>query len=79
MKIEQVTEKQLLALSRCLTPSGRMISRIGEADLTKGRGVLDGDSRCLWTKSGHRITITPIVGGGLITSCSKDPDPECPK
>lgn len=82
MNIEPVTYKQHGAIMRAVEGShgriGLLVSGLPEADLTKGRGVLDGDARCLWTKDGRRITIIPSSDGGLAVSCGKEPDPECP-
>lgn len=74
MKTEPFSEEQVKALMRSMTPMSRMIID-WDIDYSVGRGILEGTSRCMWTKKGHRIT----VGGleyGLIISESKDVDPE---
>lgn len=76
--IEKVTSEHMKALLRMVTPMQQMIVRMHDVDLSRGRGVLKGQSRCLWTHDGHRITVSPITGGGLIVSLSKGPDPEAP-
>lgn len=77
MKTEPVTRDQVNSLIRALG-FGAMVCDFGNIDYTRGRGVLDGTDRCLWTKKGHRITVGLITGGGIVASQSKDPDPEIP-
>lgn len=78
LKIEPVTRDQLKSLMRALEPLQSIILQLGAVDLAKGRGVLEGNSRCLWTKDGRRITLTPTSDGGFVGSCGRTPDPECP-
>lgn len=77
-KLEPVTQAQLKSLMRAIGPLHSTILELGQADLSKGRGVLEGNSRCLWTKDGRRITLTPTSDGGFVGSCGKTPDPQCP-
>lgn len=83
MLIEPITQKAVDSLTRVLGGLQSMILQIAEVDLSKGRGVLESkdgnDVRCLWTKDGHRITITICRDGSVIGTCSKTPDPQCPK
>ena len=78
MSIEPVTEKQLDHLIRAVGHIGSMICDLHEADLSRGRGVLKGLDRCLWTKDGRRITISLGDHGELFASCGNEPDPEAP-
>lgn len=79
MKTEAVTQAQLDALIRIAGPLGALVGGLDEVDLTKGRGVLEDSTRCLWTKDRKRVTVSPLTGGGMIVSCANDPDPECPE
>jgi len=79
MIIEPVSETQLNALLRSMSPMARMISRMNDVDLSLGRGVLGKLEHCLWTKDKHRITVTILETGGLLASVSKDVDPACPQ
>jgi hypothetical protein len=72
--VEPVTQKQVDSLHRVLG-LGALVCKLSEVDLNAGRGVLEGNNRCLWTKDGHRITVTLCSDGGVIASVSKDPDP----
>lgn len=58
---------------------GAMVARLGDVDVKRGRGVLEGNDRCLWTTDGCRITISLASDGGLCVGCNKDTDPEAPK
>jgi hypothetical protein len=74
---EPVSKDQIKAITRTMTPIARMVSCIDDADLSKGRGVLDGNDRCLWTKDKRRITIH-ISPDCMTIACSKDIDIHCP-
>lgn len=82
MNIEPVSEEQFAylcnAVARAHGGAGMIVCGLLEADLTKGRGILEGNTRCLWTRDGRRITIG-FSNGSLTVSASKTPDPECPK
>lgn len=76
--IEPVTQSQVHSLVRCLR-SGIQIIDLGEVDFKAGRGVLEGNNRCLWTKKGHRITVAISSDGGMITTQSREIDPDKPR
>lgn len=83
MKIEPVTIEQIKALRQAVvrthSPMAYMLTGLGDVDLSKGRGVLEGTARCLWTTDRRRITVSGLTdGGAFIIAVSKDPDPECP-
>ncbi len=79
MNIEPVTQAKVDSLIRCVGGIGAMIARLGDVDLKRGRGVLEGNNRCLWTNDGCRITIDVASDGGLCVACDKDADPEAPQ
>jgi hypothetical protein len=79
MIIEPVTRKQLDHLILALGLIGSMLCDLHDADLSRGRGILKGNDRCLWTKDGRRITISLGPGGEFIASCGNEPDPEAPE
>lgn len=74
MKTEPFTQKQVQHLINFLG-LGAMLMDWKNLDHDIGRGILEGNSRCLWTTTGHRITISVARGGGVISSQSKQPDP----
>lgn len=74
---EPVTSDQVQAIARAVG-MGAMIVDFHGVDCSLGRGVLQGYTRCLWTKRGHRITVSLFADGGLIVSQSKSPDPTRP-
>lgn len=74
---EQVTVTQVVALVKTLG-LGAMICDFAKVDYTRGRGILEGDDRCLWTTDGKRITISLTSDGGMITSQTREPDPDMP-
>lgn len=79
MKIEPVTQEMINSLIIASGgPVPAMISGLAEVDLERGRGVLNDNGRehCLWTKDGHRITVTVATDGGVIVAKSKEPDEE---
>lgn len=76
IKREPLTQATVDMIARHLSPIERMVIRLSEVDTSKGAGVLPEMRKCIWTKSGHRITITMIQGGGLMCGISKDVDPD---
>lgn len=77
MKLEAVTQDQVDSLARVLGNLGTLVAGLADADLSRGRGVLEGNDRCLWTTDGRRITVS-AGGGAVIASVSHEPDPEAP-
>lgn len=75
IKRELLTQATLDMLARTLRPIEAMIVRLGDADLSKGAGILSNNRKCIWTRDGHRITFTMITGGGFLSSLSKEVDP----
>ncbi len=50
------------------------ITPASEIDIAAGAGVIDGMTKCLWTKSGHRVEIWFKDGEfGTMTSPAVDP------
>jgi hypothetical protein len=74
-KYEPLSLAQLQSLQRSVTPVQAMVLRVMDVDATRGTGVLDPKSKCVWTKDGHRITFGLISGGGFVASISNEPDP----
>ncbi len=74
LRREPITQATIAMIGRQLG-MGAVIARIGEADPNKGAGVINDHTKCLWTKKGHRITITH-EHGTTVASCSKEVDPE---
>ncbi len=79
MKIESVDQVQVDALIAAVGPAGAMVASLFDVDLLRGRGVLEGNTRCLWTTKGHRITVQLTYGGGICVGCGKEPDPAAPQ
>lgn len=77
MQTEPVTPLQVNSL-RTFIGIGAAIVDFGNVDYTKGRGILEGLDRCLWTKKGYRITIHVMEHGGIIVSQSREIDPDLP-
>lgn len=78
MQTEAFTPAHLRALKQKLSPTAQLVARLNKVDMKCGRGILDGDVRCVWDNKGHRITINPVEGGGVVLTHSREPDPECP-
>ena len=74
MKTERVLKVQVEAL-KLLIGIGAAIIDWDNIDYDIGRGILEGDDRCLWTKDGDRITIEITRDGGLLVSRANGPDP----
>lgn len=78
MKLEHFTKDQLDTLIRMVGPIGAQVCRLGDVDISKGRGITSDQDRCVWTHDNHRIDID-VGGGSLIVNLSKEPDPDAPK
>lgn len=78
MNTEPLSQFQVTAIRRLLGFGANIIIDFNSIDYTKGRGVLGGQNRCMWTKKGQRITIDVASDGGLIAWQSKEVDPELP-
>jgi len=55
-----------------------MVMRVNDIDPSRGTGIIDDETKCVWTTGGHRITMSGKVGGARIGTCSKEPDPMAP-
>ena len=78
MEIEPIDEKTVSMIARAIGPISSMVCNLGQVDVSRGCGILGPHEKCLWTEDGKRIRISMISGGGLIASCSKEPDPDAP-
>lgn len=58
-----------------LGSTGAMIAGLTNIDLTAGCGVIDGHTRCLWTKEGYRVEVWMSSDGGFGASKSDEVDP----
>jgi hypothetical protein len=80
MQIEPLTEKTVTMLRRSLG-MGAMIFD-WDIDLAAGAGILDSNTKCIWTKRGIRTTFVlkhcPGEGPLYMTTQGKDTDPEYP-
>jgi len=72
-EIEPVNKSQLDALAHMLG-LGAILVDFTKIDPRVGRGVLEGQDRCLWTTEGKRVTVA-AGGGAVLASLSDAPDP----
>lgn len=56
-----------------------MIAGLGEVDISAGAGVINDNTKCLWTKEGHRIEVWLSSDGGYGAAKSRAIDPEKPQ
>lgn len=75
MKTEELTPKHVRALAQ-MAGIGTAFLNLNNIDYAVGRGILKGNDRCLWTKDGHRITVTLGRDGFSCIGIDKNPDPE---
>ena len=75
---ETLTDDQLQMIQRAVGSIQTMFLRLNEVDLTKGTGIIDEKTKCLWTKDGKRITLS-LSYGAFCGSTSREADPDCPK
>lgn len=77
LRYEPLTRATVDMLARHLGPIQAMVLGLADADLSRGTGVLSGDSKCIWTKDGRRITFW-AGSGAFGASCTREPDPRAP-
>ena len=73
---QPVTSERLNVIANIIGPMQAAILRLGEVDLSKGAGIINEHTECLWTKKGRRITFS--MEGGFVGSVSRELDPDCP-
>lgn len=78
IQTEPMTALQVGALRLAAGFAANLIVNFNDIDYSKGRGILSGLDRCMWTRKGHRITINVSSDGGFIISQSAEVDPELP-
>lgn len=70
----QPVDKSAVKALRFVLGAGAMLID-WNIDYAKGEGVLGDYEKCLWTKSGKRITVSVSRDGALFTDMSKEVDP----
>ena len=78
MKLEPLTEENLIVIRRAFPGVQGAILRLDHVDVSRGVGILSDGCKCVWTKDGHRIELSQ-AGGARMCSYSKEPDPEAPE
>lgn len=76
---EAVTQLDVISIAGALGPIGAMIAGLNEVDIGAGAGVIDINTKCLWTKNGHRIEIWLGQDGSYGAAKSKELDPDKPQ
>lgn len=75
-KFETIDADMVAKIARMLGSVGAIVAGMPDVNCDAGAGVVRRDRKCLWTNSGHRVTIEAFADGGWIASKSKEPDPE---
>jgi len=76
IRIEPLTKETVQSLIRLLGPGVMTMKELNQIDVKFGRGVLPtgAHDRCVWTKSGYRITVN-ISPYAISSSQTREPDP----
>jgi hypothetical protein len=77
-RFEPVDADIVRLIGDALGTIGVMTVSLNEVDISTGCGIIDGNTRCLWTKDGHRIEVWQSNDGGFGASKSKEIDPNKP-
>jgi len=75
---EPLTKLQFGVIKMTVRPIEAMVVGLGDTDISKGAGVIDGQTKCVWRKDRKRITLSH-KSDVFIMSVSNDPDPSCPE
>ena len=73
METEPISILQVVALRKMLGMGAMLID--WDIDFDIGRGILEGDNRCFWSKDGRRITVDVFSDGGFAAAQDNEPDP----
>ena len=57
LRYEDLEPEAVTAIQGAFSGMQSAIMRVMEIDPVRGAGVLGPDSKCVWTKDGHRITV----------------------
>jgi hypothetical protein len=73
-KYELLTEDHIKMITRALHPIALSVIDIRSIDISKGAGVVNAKTKCVWTKKGNRITLVYDMGS-FMASQSRGVDP----
>lgn len=74
MKTKPITKEQINSLRKTLAGTKKNI-KWKDIDYDVGRGIINKEKYCLWTKQGYRIDIS-VTNKGVVVSQSERKDPE---
>ncbi|KKL28467.1 hypothetical protein LCGC14_2374830 [marine sediment metagenome] len=73
-RFEPVDASIVRMIGNALGSTGAMIAGLSDVDILAGCGVIDNNTRCLWTRDGYRIEVWQR-DGSYGASKSKKVDP----
>ena len=72
---DELTKRTVRIIRESFTGMQGLILRLGDIDLARGSGRIDEHTRCVWTKEGHRITMSQGPEGTRTCAYSNWRDP----
>ena len=75
---EPVTSETVDSITSALGAIGAMIAGLNDIDISAGAGIIDKNTKCLWTQDGHRIEVWLSADGSYGAAKSKEIDPDKP-
>lgn len=75
---EPIAAQSINAIAKSLGNIGAMVAGLGEIDTAAGAGIIDNNTKCVWTYDGHRIEVWLGEAGSFGASKSKEIDPDKP-
>ena len=74
-RYERLTREQWERALFEIGPEIAMAAGLYYVDYRMGIGIIDDNSRCVWTRQGRRVTITYDEGRPVAAKIGKTPDP----
>lgn len=75
---EPLTRDKWDSIRKAFTPTQAIVAGLNFVDFRFGAGVIDDQTKCVWTRERRRVTIF-VSNGAYGASISKLEDPSCPK
>lgn len=76
---EPVDAKAVQSIRHALGVVGALVAGMREIDIDAGAGIIDENTKCLWTSDGHRTEVWLSSDGGYGAARSKEIDPQKPR
>ena len=74
-KYDELSKRTVRVITESFPGIQGLVLRLGDIDTARGSGVIDEHTRCVWTRDGHRITMSQGPQGTRTCAYSNWKDP----